>query len=77
MKTLLLFAFGIFGLTSCNSEDTGTGNRTYDANTPVEETENMNAANGGMDTTPTTNNNIYNVDSPASKGNFMDTAASR
>jgi hypothetical protein len=79
MKRIFVSAITILTLLSCNNEseaDTGTGNRTHDLNTPVESTGEAGHPHSAGDTTPTTNNNIYNVDSPASMSNVMDTGKS-
>lgn len=70
MKMIWIFCAAAGFLVACGDND--VGNRTYDLKTPV---DSANYPLGSVqDTTPTTNNNIYNPDSmqgmgtPAHKG---------
>lgn len=72
-KFLIILILGI-GTIVIACSDGGTGDRTHDLQTPVEST-NEPAGNNVVDTTPTTNNNIYNPDSAAGQGTTYDSTS--
>lgn len=73
MKTLWLLCAATGFLFACGNND--VGNRTYDLNTPTD-SANMPIYGTTGDTTPTSNNNIYNPDSIAGQSP-RDTSAVR
>lgn len=74
MKKIWIFLAAAGFLYACG--DNNVGNRTYDLKT-VEDSANAPIHRGAADTTPTTNNNIYNPDSAAGQGTTYDTASER
>lgn len=76
MIKLWIFCAASALLCACGNDEQGVGDRTYDLKT-VQDSANTPIGGNSMDTTPTTNNNIYNPDSMPGQGTAYDTAAER
>jgi predicted small secreted protein len=76
MKKVWIFCAASAMLAACGNDDAGAGDRTYDLKT-VQDSASTPIGGNNMDSTPTTNNNIYNPDSMPGKGTTYDTAADR
>ncbi|RPD43786.1 hypothetical protein [Paracnuella aquatica] len=76
MKKLWIFGTASLILAACGNDNAGAGDRTYDLKT-VQDSANAPLGNSSADSTPTTNNNIYNPDSTPGQGSVYDTGMNR
>lgn len=76
MRYLFMAIITLSSCIACNTGDSGTGNADENMGT-INESTAIDTGVASSDTTPTTNNNVYNTDSASGQGNRYDTSNKR